>query len=144
MDADIVQIAAHCSSGQFSRYIKPRRRMSAGAAAVTGLTTEYGLLLLNGTPVETVPLKTAMKDFLDFLTNIENPLLVAHNCFRFDARLLFRCMQKLDFVSTFSSCVIGFSDSLFACKELYPGRKSYKQSDLVAEIVGEIMLLITQ
>ena len=137
MDADITQIAATSETGSYSAYILPTKKISAGASQVTGLTVRNGQMFHNNTFVPSLTLHAALQNLISFIRNINDPLLVAHNAFRFDSRLLISSLQKTGLLDLFKNTVKGFCDTLPLSKELYPDRSSYKQENLVQDIVKE-------
>lgn len=87
-DCDITQIAAVSGSSQFNTYVSPEQKISPKAAAVTGLTTQGGILFLHGNPVSAIPLCEALREFFSYLQSRAPVLLVAHNSTFDSTRLL--------------------------------------------------------
>jgi DNA polymerase III alpha subunit (gram-positive type) len=85
--------------------------------------------------VITEPLHAALQGFVNFLGSFPNALLVAHNA-PFDIRILVNQLRKNDMLEAFRHTVVGFTDSKAVFKEKFSGRKSYKQTDLVADLLS--------
>ncbi|KAF5286733.1 hypothetical protein FQR65_LT12466 [Abscondita terminalis] len=111
-NSDILQIAAQCDKSTFSVYINPIQKISPYASEVTGLTNINGELWLKDVRLPTIPLKSALKEFLNFLIKLNRPvILLAHNC-KFDAPILINAIKKSSMIDDFESIVVGFADSL--------------------------------
>lgn len=77
-----LQISAASNTEMFNVYVTPKS-MTPAAAAITGLHVEMGELYLNGKRLDTVPPRVACLNFIAFLREIGNSIvLVAHNGFR--------------------------------------------------------------
>jgi len=76
-------------------------------------------LYLDGERVNGMEMKKGLESFIEWLdNNYDEPvLLVAHNCFKFDAKVLLLNMSKYDV--GWSRNIWGFSDSLLASREFY-------------------------
>ena len=61
--------------------------------------------------------------------------LVAHNGRRFDFPIIASTLLKYNLKDRFSACVLGCVDSLTLCKKQFPGMSSYKQEDLVKNVL---------
>ena len=145
--AEIVQLAAttpsRCST--FMEYVLPCGSISKSASDVTGISigSKNGgrVLLKDGKVLPSKPLADTIRSFVEWLegTGHQNIVLVAHNCFAFDLRVLLAQVLNLgdDATHQLLSAISGFADTLPALKEARPGRQSYTQEDLVSEFVGE-------
>ncbi|XP_062858652.1 protein PML-like [Trichomycterus rosablanca] len=127
---DICQLSAICGKRVFNAYLFPRCPIDYGASKVTGLTTQDKQLLLHGQPVETVPIKEALKSFISFLSTVNRPILVGHNCKRFDCPILLRILREFDLLDNFFDVVSGFLDTLLLSREMFSLQK-YSQPFLV-------------
>ncbi|XP_059191750.1 DNA polymerase III PolC-type-like [Centropristis striata] len=134
---DIIQLSAVSGSKDFNKYILPRRQIDKRASGVTGLTFIDNQLLLNGSPMDTVPLDEAVTTFLDFLRSFHTPvLLVAHNAHRFDAPLISRVIRELSLLEEFRQVVTGFVDTFVLSKNLFPNLGRYSQEHLVKHFLA--------
>ena len=77
--------------------------------------------------------KSCFISFIEWLP--ANSVLYAHNAKRFDARFVVRAMESLQLIPDFQGKCFGFVDTLPLIKKLYPGRKSYKQGNLVKDLI---------
>lgn len=78
---------------------------------------------------------SCLNSFIDWLP--DNTILCAHNCKRFDATIMVSEITSVTLMTNFKRKVIGFIDTLPLFKVNLPGRKSYKQTSLVTDILGE-------
>ncbi|XP_026856856.2 protein PML [Electrophorus electricus] len=127
---DIVQLSAISGNKIFNVYMLPRCTMTDGASRVTGLTTCADGLFLHGQSLDTIPVKEALKSFISFLKTINNPLLVGHNCRRFDSPILLRIMSEFHLLDEFLDVLSGFLDTLPLSREMF-GLQKYSQPFLV-------------
>ncbi|KAK7092392.1 maternal protein exuperantia-like [Littorina saxatilis] len=114
---DIIQIAAMCPDDDiFDRYILPEKRMTPSALQVTGLRVDGDRLLRHGSPVPTVGMREALRDFLDWLRDVaekaggKKPLLLAYNGTKFDAPVLRNTFKKCGLTDEAKECIGGFAD----------------------------------
>lgn len=116
----------------FDRYAVPKHGISPQASQANKLTVVAGNLLYKSRPVKAVPLIDCLKEFVDFIKSLKSKvILVAHNGKVFDSRILFKALLEANLLSELETVVIGFIDTLPMFKQLLPGRKSYKQEELV-------------
>ncbi|XP_029289261.1 uncharacterized protein LOC115009440 [Cottoperca gobio] len=135
---DIIQLSAIHEDRDFNVYILPSRPIHERASEVNGFTVGDGRLLLNGTPVDTVPLVDALTSFIDFLRSFQRPvLLAAHNAEQFDAPLLQRVLRQFSLYTEFQQVVSGFVDTLPLSRNLHPDLPSYSQVNLVQHFLGK-------
>ena len=90
-----------------------------------------------GIPVETVKCSDALLQFITFLEDIPNPVLVGHNIKGFDLRFLYVKLKECGLWDKFTSIVPRFVDTLTVFKKGYPDQKSHAQRALVKELLGE-------
>ncbi|XP_043282532.1 uncharacterized protein [Venturia canescens] len=111
-DCDILQIAAMCGSEEFNIYANPRQQISPYATAVTGLINSNGMLLLHGKIVSSVPIKTALENFLAWIEGLgKKAILLTHNLI-FDGPRLYDSIKKYHLEEKFSNVIHGFLDTL--------------------------------
>ncbi len=75
----ITQIAAVHSTGQFSTYVMPEKKMSLKASEITGVTVVGESMLVKGQTVTAVTIKSALTSFMTFLKKCSPVILVGHN-----------------------------------------------------------------
>ncbi|XP_060597360.1 uncharacterized protein LOC132751224 [Ruditapes philippinarum] len=134
----ITQIAATDLNGsrKFSQYVLPTVQIAPGARQVTGLTVRGGILLRKGQPVEATDIKTALERFCAWLNKMHNTVLIAHNGRKFDFPILVHHLKSTGTYDKFTEFCKGFVDSLEVFRKVLPDRESYKQVDLVNEIMN--------
>lgn len=112
-NCDILQIALKSGDRIFFTYITPTKQIDPYASKVTGLTVNFnGELLLNNVPVNTMPIKSALKAMYKFLKKCgKKCLLVAHNA-KFDVPRFLKAVIKCNLGNSFKKVLYGFSDSL--------------------------------
>ena len=101
------------------------------------LTQVQSNLFNQGNLVQRIPTEDALKKFVDFLEKKHKPVLVGHSIKKFDLPFLGFYLKRFGFWKKFVATVSGFIDTWILLKQEYPGRSSYKQVDLVADLVGE-------
>ena len=138
---DILQIVAKHGDQVFNVYVQPTKRMRLEASWVNKLSTvmvgDEIKLRHKGIPVGTVQCADAMLQFITFLEDIPNPVLLGHNIRGFDLRFLYVKLKKCGLWEKFTSIVRRFVDTLEVFKKEYPDQKSHAQGALVKELLGE-------
>ena len=135
--SDITQLAATCSDGSvFSCYVLPSKPISPETTRATGLSVRGGQLMHNGLAVETVSTNDCLVDFINYLANKQSPICVGHNIRSFDCPILVHHLLACELFDQFLDSVHGFLDTLLLYKHLLPQRKSFRQEELVKDIVG--------
>ncbi|KAI1899779.1 hypothetical protein AGOR_G00065260 [Albula goreensis] len=134
---EIIQIGAVCGVKTFNRYMLPQRDIGEKSSAVNHLTVVDQALRYNGEPVETVPLREALTDFIDFLRSFNQTRLVAHNGRCFDFPILVRVLQEFTLLDQFQRVVADFLDTKELSKTLLPEAQSYSQENLVMLTLGK-------
>jgi len=119
----------------FSQYVLPTEPISAGARQVTGLSVDGERLLHHGQPVQATDTQSALKLFSTWVKTIPNCVLVAHNGRRFDFPVLVHALNCAGLCDTFADGTKALVDTLPLFRKAIPGRKSYKQEDLVHDIL---------
>ena len=120
----------------------PSTTIDTRASNVTGLTVKGGgrcrQLYKDGQRVESKSLVQTCLDFVAWLQREvgEPALLVAHNCFSFDMRVMINQFQLCEKLDELKLVVAGFADTLPALRKALPKRKSYSQPSLFADILG--------
>lgn len=104
---------------------------------MTGLTLRAWKLHYKGEPVEAIPLRNALIQFLQWLKQFNAPLLIAHNCKRFDSKHLLRGMKKVGLYAEFTQVCAAFADTLPLARALLPRRKGgYSQQALLRDVLN--------
>ncbi|XP_060562490.1 uncharacterized protein LOC132722076 [Ruditapes philippinarum] len=137
----ITQIAAkHVGTeNSFNCYVLPKLPMSASAERVTKIIVTNSIdMCVDGVPVETKTIQTALRDFLIWLNQFRYVFLIAHNGKRFDFPIVVNACQASGMFNKFSSCVLGLVDSLHVFKSISPKRESYKQEDLARSLLSKV------
>ena len=112
----------------------PKHGISSQASKANKLNVVAGQLLYKSRPVKALALTECLKEFLQFLKSLQSKvILAAHNGKVFDSRILIRALLAANLLSELQDVVIGFVDTLPMLKQLLPGRKSYKQEELVKD-----------
>ncbi|XP_045176635.2 uncharacterized protein LOC123537131 [Mercenaria mercenaria] len=124
------------TSQSFNRYVLPKQPIAVTAQQVTGISLSCNEMTVNGHIVEPSSVTTALNDFCTWLEKFNNVILVAHNGRRFDFPVIISAINNVQLQERFFKCVSGCTDSLSVFRKQYPGRSSYKQIDLVHDILG--------
>ncbi len=134
--SEILQIAASYGDKRFNMYMVPMQGISEGAKKITKMSFKHGVLYYNKEPVEAVYQHQGLAQFITFLSSVNNPILVGHNIKVFDLPILYNSMTD-QMQNQFNKVVVGFLDTLFLFRELYPNRKKYTQPSLVSDLLNE-------
>ena len=119
---EILQIAVKSGEKQLNQYVTPKKKISAFATKVHGLTSEGRDLFFHGKIVPSEPLRAALTKLVSFLKSLQKPaILVAHNC-TFDSNKLVMAINKCGLINLFEETVEGFADSLPIFKKKFPGK----------------------
>lgn len=134
----LTQIAARevNRGSEFSTYVAPRLPISEGAQQTTGIIMADSVMYVCGTRVETVNIKCAIENFIKWLKKYEKVVLVAHNGRRFDFSVLLTAVSNVNKLEEFFASVVGCLDTLAMFRKTYSGRSSYKQADLVQDLLS--------
>lgn len=118
----ITQIAAmECSSKKrFSKYICPELPISPHAKMLTGISWNGETLLHRGNRVKFVGIKTALKDFMTWLQKFRDVMIVAHNGWGFDFKVLSPAVHNCELSDIFNTSVTRFCDSLDIFRHKHP------------------------
>ncbi len=134
-DSDILQIAAKSTDKVFDIYMVPKhKKISQGASKTNKIAYKYGVLKVNGQPVDAVFPEVGLKHFVEFICSFNNPVLVGHNVKNFDCLVLH---NKLDgeLLAQIQNKEVAYVDTCEVFKDAFPGRESYKQCDLVMSLL---------
>ncbi|XP_060593809.1 uncharacterized protein LOC132748252, partial [Ruditapes philippinarum] len=135
----LTQIAARelNSGSEFSTYVTPKLLISEGAQQTTGIRmADNNVMYVSGTIVETVNIQCAVENFIKWLKKYNIVVLVAHNGRRFDFSVLVAAVSNVNKLEEFLASVVGCLDTLPLFRKTYSDRSSYKQGDLVQDILG--------
>ncbi|CAC5399160.1 unnamed protein product [Mytilus coruscus] len=143
-DAEIVQISAEVVQitsqivemevQTFQEYILPTKPINPKASEVTGLYSDGCSLFYKSKKVNTLSKSGGLKKFIKWLPH--KAVLVAHNSKIFDSKIIVSQLSSVNLVNEFQCKVFGFSDTLHIFKQKFPGRKSYKQENLVKDFLN--------
>ncbi|XP_061185226.1 uncharacterized protein LOC133193285, partial [Saccostrea echinata] len=92
--------------------------------------------MVNGKEVETETIDSAVSKFLDWLKFYKKVILIAHNGKNFDFPVFITALASVDRVSELCDVVIGFVDGLPLLKKIFPVQSSYKQENLVRNLLA--------
>jgi len=114
--------------------------MSTKASEVTGVTMVGDTMFVHGKEVQAVPVRNALEQFIAFLKQCQQNspvLLVGHNIKNFDSKILIHALTNCDLLSDFENATFGFLDTLNLFKKTLPKQPSYRQEDLLKNLLGE-------
>lgn len=128
----ITQIAAQdmSTNAKFSCYVSPKVPINEKAEQTTGISWDGERMTVHGTQVATVSISEALSKFFNFLKNIGNVILIAHNGRVFDFRILSYTICRLGKMNEFLNYVLAFVDTLSLFRSKVPKLASYKQEFL--------------
>lgn len=94
----LLQIAAVTSEGQqFNIFVDPKCNLSEDCTNFSGFHYHQNNLYRNGLRLQSLPIQQALQNFMQFLSNLNKPIvLVFHNGFTFDCKVLARFITKLN------------------------------------------------
>merc|ERR1719427_2496770 len=135
-----LQIGAVNSWGdrQYNGFLVPDRYVEPSAVSVNGYTTDLQELYFKYNLVEqAVGLEEGLEMFLRWLDGFDQRVvLVGHNCFNYDARILVDNMKEFNvFWDRPESIIMGFSDSLLASRAMYPDLSHHSMGHMADEVV---------
>ncbi|XP_052065212.1 uncharacterized protein LOC127705004 [Mytilus californianus] len=142
-NSDIIQIAAKSNSNSFNRYVIPRVDIQIEASKITGITYSHGTnkTYVQGDIVEPVTLHKALLDFIHFLKEQNQPIILGHNICNFDIPVIVNKLKEIHVIcfSTFCETVKGFIDTMKVARKYIPKNdvENFKQQTLVKQFVGE-------
>jgi DNA polymerase III epsilon subunit-like protein len=136
-NATVIQIAALHEGECYNAYIMPNS-ISEKVTDITGLSKAGNHLLLEGKVVDTISRHDAWGGLVNFLLEIQKKIvLVGHNV-GFDMRFLLKEASEVKLDGHISLLVHGFIDTLKVCREAFPGRSNYKQSEIANDLAVTI------
>ncbi|XP_023932628.1 uncharacterized protein LOC106177003 [Lingula anatina] len=135
-NAHITQIAAQGSMGKFNEYVIPKKCITAEASAITGIKVLGGQIYHHDQPVEALKIRAALQRFIQFLDQSNPVLLVGHNIRSFDSRVLCNAAKACGMLGALEKNVCSFFDTLPFFRQILPGRKSYRQEELVYDCLA--------
>ncbi|XP_061168810.1 uncharacterized protein LOC133178059 [Saccostrea echinata] len=135
----ITQLAAvELETGSvYNTYILPKVPITEEAMNTTGIVVNSDLekMTAHG-EVDAVNITSALTDFLTWLKNFSNVILVARNGRKFDFPVLMSTLHCLKMTNMLLSTVSGFVDSLGVFKKAFTGQPNYKQETLVKTVLN--------
>ena len=141
--AEITQISAwHTTDNTFNKYVIPSKSIPKAVSELTGLAIKYvhgeRRMFLKDNEVDAAASCAGLSSFIQWLENLpgQEKILLAHNCKRFDMKLLLKALEETHLSSYFQSTCAGFVDTLPLLRTELPGRPSYKLSSIYKDIVG--------
>ena len=122
--------------GSFNDYVWPKKPITPEASQLTGIEVQGETMLLNGQAVQPVPIREALERFCLFLGD-QKVVLTAHNARTFDSRVMYNAADACGMLDSLQKGVVCFLDTLPLFRTILPGRKSYKQEVLVADLLSK-------
>ncbi|CAG2241005.1 unnamed protein product [Mytilus edulis] len=121
-NSDIIQIAAKSYSNNFNRYVVPRVDIQIEASKITGITYSHGTnkMYVRGQIVEPVSIHKALLDFIQFLKEQNQPIVLGHNICNFDIPVIVNKLKEYNLFSTFAETVKGFIDTMKVARKYIP------------------------
>lgn len=141
-DCEILQLAMIDEFGrEFNEYAMPERPIDDGASKVTRLTLSANrdVLLYDGKAVEALSLSALLESAIEFLRHYtEKVVLIAHNCFNFDAPVLKRALLQHGVYENFCDINVKFADSyrMMWCK--FPALRYRKGTLKLTNIIANM------
>ena len=134
----LLQLCARHEDRTCTRYVTPSRPVEQKAGEVNGINYNKALgeMTYRNNRVKHISLHKALLEFLDFLSGIRSPVLVAHNGKAYDFIILHRVATATGLLPQFKSRVCGFMDSLQLCRNLLPGFERHSLKALSAGLIG--------
>jgi DNA polymerase III epsilon subunit-like protein len=114
------------------RYVIPKIQIQCPASEVTGITCINKQMFYNGKPVDGLPLRQALSEFLEYLGG-DPVILVGHNIKVFDCHVLINASKACGM--DISKHISGFLDTLVLFRSENPGFPSYKQENLYKHFI---------
>jgi len=120
----------------FYSLILPTKRMNPRAAKCNGIKKagKKNLLVRGVKHFNVKEPKAVFKEFIVWLQKFENPILIGHNGFRFDAPVIIRSMIRFGLFGDFKNACNLFGDTLVPMKS-YFGSESCKLTKLGANYI---------
>ena len=135
----ITQIAAQdfSTGDSFNAYVNPKLPISDEAEKVTGIVWDGTSLFVSGNKVVCLKIREALNQFLQWLKQFPNPVLIAHNGKTFDFKVFCHAIDKNALQEDFLKSAVGFVDSLGVMRSKIPKLPSYKQTFLAQHVCQE-------
>ena len=122
---------------KFNRYVVPKIPIAPSAERVTKITMRNNSdMIVNGVPVESVGIKQALSEFLEWMKSFQNIVIVAHNGRRFDFVVLTSALTNCGLFDEYVTVVAALADSLTVFKSVIKNQESYRQEDLARNVLG--------
>ncbi|KMQ83825.1 dna polymerase iii -type-like protein, partial [Lasius niger] len=121
-DCEILQIAAKYGEFTFATYIDSKQPIPPIVTKINGLESKNGLLTYRNEVVNSIPLKTALNNFKDWLLSFNKACYITAHNINFDGSRLYNAIVNCSMVDDFRSIVCGFVDTLLIIRKL-TGRK---------------------
>jgi DNA polymerase III alpha subunit (gram-positive type) len=135
--SDIIQIGAvHQNGRTYKNFIIRSCEIKEDATRVNGFTTSRGRLYRHYIEIrDAVSPHQGLNDFLDWVWNNSRgrDVLIAHNCFQFDAPVLINNILNHNVEDLAGICrvISGFGDTLESFRERYPNERFHSQASLM-------------
>ena len=113
------------NSKEICSLIMPTKPSTKSAVAVNGIrrTGTNQMLVREKYRYNKPPAREVFSDLIQWLKKYRNPVMIAHNGFRFDAQFLIVKMQQEGLFEDFAGTVAYFGDTMTELKPALPGQK---------------------
>ena len=136
-NSDVTQISAYDGESMLNLYVSPRQPIFPKASDVTVITFsfEHNQMYCHGVPVDSVNIREALLQLIEFIQSKSRPVLVGHNIFSYDIPILRNLLLEFKLLSSFLNLIYGCIDTLKISKREIPKSEvlNYKQQTLVAK-----------
>ena len=107
--SDITQLSAFDGVNLFNVFVSPRQAISSKASEITGLSYSFerNQMYRHGAPVESMDIRQALVEFLEYINKYSKPVLVGHNIFCYDIPVLGNLLREFHFLSNYTQSVYG-------------------------------------
>ncbi|XP_062581909.1 uncharacterized protein LOC134243696 [Saccostrea cucullata] len=139
-DSHIVQLSAVRNDEVFNKYIIPEKQMSSKATEITGIKVVNNKMYHSDEEVETVSIKDALIQFIDFIKKSESDaVLVGHNSKVFDLPVLFNILRPSPEVKLAASFTSNSAFAIFHYKNTTKSLMSTLKPSLDQKVISNGM-----
>lgn len=122
VDCEILQIA---SGEDFNVYVHPRCNITEQASLVNGIqyNRDTNTMFHKGSEVRSKPIQDALLNFIDYIREIPEPILVGHNVCNFDLPIIANKLKEFNLFAEFSKHIVGFVDTLKIARRVFKNQR---------------------
>lgn len=136
-DCEILQIAA---GEDFNVYVHPRCNITEQASLVNGIqyNRDTNTMFHKGSEVRSKPIQDALLNFIDYIREIPEPILVGHNVCNFDLPIIANKLKEFNLFAEFSKHIVGFVDTLKIARRVFKKSEvgNFQQENLVNKLTN--------